>query len=368
MAMPICPLTDLPRLICGCRDHAEWAFDDDDLTQAERDYLGSHPLPEADRVTWIVRPIPADYESRPWSEPRDVKIVDSQTLCRVPHCTKPSGDQSFCCTHCLDDLEVALGDVPALMEDLLVTLMRQDRMPPTPNKQRRRSEHTRWDDELNSDVEDQGRLLAAKGYNRTLHNRQAGEVMSTLGNAVTTAVRALAEPLRITLPVMDAAAASRWLLTNLASVALSPAGPDIVADVVREHHRAMRVIDRPEERTYIGLCDKCHTAMHARPYDLTHRCACGEAYDIAERRQDQTDRVLESLFSLAEIADLSTRYLGGRLTIKQLEGWVRRGRLRKAPGSRPHPTKVGEVMALYRAGDVLALASQRISDQRRIQS
>lgn len=363
MTMPICPLTDLPRLLCGCRDHAEWAFDDDDLTQAERDYLGSHPMPETVRVRTIVRPIPGEYGSRPWSEMRDVKIVDSPVSCQVPHCDKPAGD-AYVCAHCLDDLEVALGDVPALMEDLLVTLMRQDRMPPTPNaqRQRRRAEHTKWDDKLNSDVEDQGRLLAAKGYNRTLHHAKAGEVMSTLSNAVTTAVRALAEPLRITLPVMDAAGASRWLLTNLASVALSPAGPDIVADVVREHHRAMRVIDRPEERTYIGLCDQCHAAMHARPYDLAHRCACGETYDIAARQQVIHTRLMGSLVSVEEILDLSTRAetFGQRINRKTLESWIQRKRLRRV-GSRRNRDSGKPAVALYRAGDVLNLVQARMS-------
>lgn len=46
---------------------------------------------------------------------------------------------------------------------------------------------------------------------------------------------------------------------------------------------------------------------------------------------------------------------GARLTEKQLEGWVRRGRLVRR-GSRPNGAKE---TALYAAADVIALVEQR---------
>lgn len=63
---------------------------------------------------------------------------------------------------------------------------------------------------------------------------------------------------------------------------------------------------------------------------------------------------------LTRIEELSAdrKNFGDRLTRKQLEGWVRRNRLVKA-GARPGGPKAE--MALYRAGDVLALVGERLA-------
>jgi LSD1 subclass zinc finger protein len=150
-------------------------------------------------------------------------------------------------------------------------------------------------------------------------------------------------------------------MSNIRTIALDEGGPDIVTGILREHRRAIRCIDRPPEAQYIGLCDKCRTPMHAREGETEHRCAtCGTEFAVAERLAKINTKVQSALLSLREIADLSERHFGGKITLKQLEGLVRRRRLAPA-GSRPIPGGRHEFVQLYRAGDVVELMSERVA-------
>lgn len=358
--LPLCDQSDLPRLLCSHCDGFT-------MTEAERAYLdGDVTIPvNAERHAHPVA-MP-EYQSRPWSEPRDVKVADGSVICSTPGCTRPSGDL-FVCSYDMDDLEVALGNVPALLQDLEVMLTRQHRLPRR-DVERKRVEHTRWDSVIAThDFEgnDQGKLLANRGYNRVPYVPKAGDVAAELGTAVASAVKALCEHRDLALPSVDTVGASRWLLVNLQAVALDPAGGDIVAEIRGAANKAMRTIDRPEdaERVYIGICanEKCQAAMYADPERPEHRCTtCGEVYEVQERLEGIRERLLESLMSLNEIvarSEQDQKMFGGKLTRKQLDGWVRRRRLVQA-GTKREAGKRDE--ALYRAGDVLSVVGDRIS-------
>lgn len=369
MTLPRCTLTDLPRLLCGCVEHAEWAFDEDDLTYDEWLYLKGRlyldDLPIVRRVEVVELP---EYGSAMWTEPREVRAVTTGgNVCQVPGCTRIAGD-SFVDPVCLDDLEVALGNTPALLQDLMVLMSREARVR-TGTPTQRRVEHTRWDDTLRKG---EGRQLASVGFTRTPHVARAGDQLHTLSAAVTTAVRALVDHRGIQLPptVVDAASASRWLLTNLQALALDPAGPDIVHQVTTEARRAMRVIDTAPEGAYIGLCDGlhgCRAPMRAQLDEAEHVCSCGLRYDVDARLTALHERITSALLSIPQIAALSEvnpRNFGEKLTEDQLKGWLKRGRL-IAAGHTQHPTKPMETMALYRAGDVLAIVEERQEREQR---
>lgn len=92
--------------------------------------------------TWVAADI-GQYRGGEWTAPRHTNAIDSDQLCRVDGCTRAAGD-SFVCPTCTDRLEQALGDVPALLEDLLVMVTRQDRMAPATGRKATKARGTRW--------------------------------------------------------------------------------------------------------------------------------------------------------------------------------------------------------------------------------
>lgn len=358
MSLPLCDLTEIPRLLCAHCDSFT-------MTDEERLYLaGWEVYAPTTSTPGEVRTLP-EYSGGSWSEPHDVKIADSSTICRTPGCTRPSGD-AFVCAPCIDDLEVCLGDVPKLEEDLRVRAMRQARFSGT-RRPRKRSEHTKWDKSL-ADSEDAdgirragGQILAAEGFNRTLHDPQATTRLAYLNSTLESAVKQITEQRGLPKPQLDGATAiSRWLLSNVRSIALDEGGGDIVADVKREHARAMHAIDCPPDRTYIGLCDECRAPMHAEEGASDYRCHdCGAEYVVAEQVAKINARLQSAILSLREMSELSERLVGRKITIKQLEGMVRWDRLQPVGHRRVNGRH--EQIALYRASDLARIMDRRVA-------
>lgn len=328
--LPICERSEIPRLLCHCCDSFT-------MTEDERDYLAgesraeywrpANPSRPKGEYEHLVKPLP-EYRTVAWVEPRDVKVADSSVTCKACG-RRPSGD-AFVCNQCIDDLEVALGDTPALMEDLQVLAMRQVNF-----------------------------VGIAAGADRTPLPvaLDAAERAAELANAIATTIDMLCQHRGLSKPELrDADDGSRWLLTNIRAVALDVGGPDACNRIIREANQARHAIDRPEDRVYIGLCAKCKSPLHARPHKPEHRCTtCGETYEVGPLIEAQRVKVASALLTLSEIANLSEKFLGGKITVKQLEGLVRRKRLAPA-GSRPDKPKP---VSLYRAADVVAIMEER---------
>lgn len=357
--LPRCPLTDLIRLECGCPDHSN-SFT---MTEGERDYLRNPgPVARPERLYPVLRkgdyrPLGiGEYVSRPWTEPRDVKVVDSTNLCGVAGCTRPAGD-AFVCPQCVDDLDVALGDTAALADELELAASRQANVAQSGYEVAKPTGATRWDRVLRRD---ESEFLAKVGFNSRPDVPHAMELLHGLENAVVAGIKALVEHRGITPPViLEVTTGSRWLLMNISAVALDPAGPDIVGEVREAAARAMRAIDGAPGGIYLRVCDICKARMYADPDAQWHNCTtCGARYDVAARLESINSTVRDSLLSLSEIAEHSERYIGRRLTIGQLKGWVRRDMLQKA-GTAARQNRPGEDQALYRVEDVIRLMEKR---------
>jgi hypothetical protein len=325
MTLPICELTEIPRLLCH---HCE-SFT---MTEGERAYLTGRFGPGS----WTAEQIRArgeyghlvvdttDYRhSKPWSEPMDVKVVDSTVLCRVPGCTRPSGD-AFVCPQCLDDLEVALADVPALMEDLTVLTMRQARF-----------------------------TRAQVGSDRTPlpYSPHAAARAAELANALTTGIRMLCERVHQPYPdILNADEASRWLLSHLHSVGQDEGGPDITADILREVKRARVAIDCPPEKLYIGICEECKTAMHATKDQPEHRCTtCGTTYVVAKLVLGIKQRFSQYLLTVGQLERLmNSTYAGLKVSRHRINRLASASRLPRRGVDR-------DGVALYRASDLLEI-------------
>jgi hypothetical protein len=315
MSLPLCEQSDLPRVLCAHCDSFT-------MTEAESSYLagleGELVTVASEGRTRVVD-LPAAYGGGGWSQPQQARVLEDGNLCGVTDCARAAGD-AFVCPQCLDGFEVALGDVPALLEDLLVTVTRQHRVAPAGSPRVRR-DGTRWDGSVDAGSQ---RILLDEGFDRVPFVAAASNANQRLCSAVLAAFRGLGGRLQPD-GVSDVSRASRWLLSNLERAALSDAGPKLVAGVVAAHGEAMRVIDGPEQAEPLW------------------------------GQEALRERLAGSLLSVSELAALSQQAgspFGERLSRDQLNGWVRRGRLQSA-GSRPHPSKPVEQVALYRVADVL---------------
>lgn len=315
MSLPLCDLTEIPRLLCH---HCE-SFT---MTEPERLYLaGWEVYAPATSTPGEVRTLP-EYSGGSWSQPQDVKISDSTTICRTPGCTRPSGD-AFVCAPCIDDLEVCLGDVPGLEEDLTVLVMRQARFGSGGGGER----------------------------SRLPFNPPAADRLAHLNSALVSAVKQITEQRGLPKPqLVGASAVSRWLLSNVRAVAMDEGGGDIVADIKREHVAAMRAIDRPKDRLFIGNCDKCATPMHAPEDRDEYVCrTCTTEYVVSERVEQIRAKIRERLCTVGQLVQVcGSQYERVKVSRHQVNRLVAKGRLVRRGSDRD-----GD--ALYRAGDLLDL-------------
>lgn len=145
-------------------------------------------------------------------------------------CGQPSPD-AFLCKSCSLRLERALGDLPALIADLDITLTRQAVTGPQSDGK-------------------------AADTPPPLHIG-AAVVASDLRYTLATSIRYLTEARGITeAPTDNPPSMARWLLRYADSIRLDPAGPDIAGDIHGITHRIVTVIDLPRTRGRfkVGMC------------------------------------------------------------------------------------------------------------------
>jgi hypothetical protein len=299
--------------------------------------LGHHTIPahvsafypgvgfDPDRAVRVV-PLP-EYSGALYGTVRSVKVgADSKERCQVAGCLRPS-PQAFVCGQCLDELEVALMNVPVVIEDLAIATTRQSR--------------------FSGPSSTHGRTEAPLPY-----ETRSADAWASLSNAVTSSARLLCEHRGLTMPSHEAVSLSRWLLANLAAIGQDVAGGDIATEIIGNVAHGQRVIDRPEDRVYIGLCRLCQTPMHADLSAFTYRCSvCTSEYEIAATREALFARVRETIATVGEMVLLAD-YIGVKVKRSRVEKMVERGRLVRA-GQRV------DGVATYRLGDLLSLIEDR---------
>lgn len=187
-------------------------------------------------------------------------------------CGKPARD-AFLCRACTETLRRTLGDLPALIADLDLTLARQGVI----------------------GAHGEGKPTKKDSQPLPLHNG-AGEVASDLRFRLVVAIKAIAEPRGIVdLPADNPTSMAHWLLTNLDAIRLDPSGPDIARDMHACTAAIMVVIDLPTTRSRfkVGMCPEVDSEgvpcpgeiwVHLPAEDLgvpaTMQCkACGKVYE-----------------------------------------------------------------------------------------
>lgn len=266
------------------------------------------------------KPIP-EYDSRPLFTPAAVSFP-RHGECQSPGCDHPAGD-AYLCPACLDRAEVILANIPRLIPDL--------------------EAHAYGTVRFSGGGSGDG----VRGISR------ASDLIHQVHAELVAAVRTLTEergPI-VDLPD-DSDALAAWLLQHSRSIALDPAGPDILSGLDRWHEATLRAIDRPPDREYIGLCDGCSTPMHAPDDKPEYACpACRRVHDVRVQRDRISDRLRNVTATVGELEKLAKR-AHPKVTRKQIEGLVRRGMLAQVGSSKP---------ARYNVGALLDLLAERLA-------
>lgn len=248
------------------------------------------------------------------------------TECASPSCGYPTQPETFVCKICVQQLSRDLGDVPALIDDLHITLTRQDVLGGSSG---RRAAETSlpWKD-------------------------AASEALYILINTVMSWTRELQDP--DSAPFPDAPiAGARWLLLNVRHAATHPDAGALVDEIASAVGKAYDVIDRPPDLLLAGQCGNqgCIEYLYAKPDARTTKCrTCEKVHEVEERRawmmEYASDLNLPAALALAWIKLL----MGKQIPNGTWRSWVSRGRI--APQEHDH---VGH--PLYRFGDVRDLAA-----------
>lgn len=118
--------------------------------------------------------------------------------------------------------------------------------------------------------------------------------------------------------------------------------PQMLAELLTIESELRRIVDRPPELKFLGVCPECQESVYAVEHAVTGTCrGCGAEYDTEASRLALTDALDDQLLTAAEIASMST-YLGldaprERIRMRVAQ-WHKRGRIAAAGhDERGHP-------------------------------
>lgn len=132
---------------------------------------------------------------------------------------------------------------------------------------------------------------------------------------------------------------SAYLRESAAWIGMHPAGWWITDELIDAITAAERVIDRPEDRLYVGRCGAliavdglattCSNEVYARRGAPNVGCRrCGTVHDVQGRRDSMLDQIWDDALAAADLVKAVNGILGtdtvGLVTIRQ---WKRRGHI-----------------------------------------
>ncbi|WP_026923303.1 hypothetical protein [Glycomyces arizonensis] len=228
--------------------------------------------------------------------------TENTTTCR--RCARPVADGAHCCTPCVHQTEENLDSIAEDVDDLDVTLTRQDRVT-APGSGRHAT------DEAPLPI-----------------NLRASDVGHRLRNTLTTWARVIIDERGFQEPDDDLAEIARFIRGVTGWIARQEWGPECFDDIGRVAVDLARAIDTPPPMIALGTCDAddCDGELRAHPEAPWTKCpACRTAYDVAKRRDQLLARADQRRFGAARLARILTalgdRYPDGRLIIRP-EKWI----------------------------------------------
>lgn len=249
---------------------------------------------------------------------------------RTCPCGQPTGETTYICSSCTNQLWNTLDAIPDLLVDLDLTRTRQRSYGTTTS--RPAGDALPWHEAASRSIADLRTALYA------CVDRCIGQRIASSEQVETT--------LRPASKALDDVA--RWLQVRVDQIAGKPWAPD-ARRLITAHNHALKVIDRPPEHTYAGPCQVCGADLYTLPDQPAVRCAgCGTVEDVARRRSYLLAAVDDHLATATEIARALTS-LAMPVTSERIRQWKHRERLQ----ARAHEPHTGH--PLYRVGDVIDL-------------
>lgn len=148
--------------------------------------------------------------------------------CLVEDCDRPVSD-AWCCTRCAWRLKQALKNVPALEEDLPIVLARLTRYTDQPD----------W-------------VRSSRTPALPFHD-PASEAAWILRNTLTTWARLVAEERGHQPPGNTLSGMANWLTGHIEWIRHHRAGYEAIDEITTAVHQAVRVTDRPSNRTTVAV-------------------------------------------------------------------------------------------------------------------
>lgn len=273
---------------------------------------------------------PCDINSGCWAN-HHTEQTPTGGKCVV--CGRPER-RAYLCPPCVGDLEKALGDVPALADEVEITATRQA-VTGQRNGPRSTTRPLPFDWSADHDLDDLRGTLA--GWVRDLH--RSGPWPAD------------------TIPAM-----ARWLMRHLPDIAKHPAAAAIHDEISYAVGQSRRAIDRRPDRWYAGQCRAayhttddttdaepnacCLAHLYVNPGAELFTCPnCSTVFDVADRRAELL-AMAEDVLETATVIARAITVLDARITPERIRQWAARGRIAaKGLTVNGQPT--------YRVGDVI---------------
>lgn len=252
---------------------------------------------------------------------------------------RPAPDATIC-RGCLDQLVGILRTVPALVDDLEVTLSRQARVG---TRNGPRSSETPLPFHLSASV-DLETLRDGLGM-------WAGVVATRRGVSLDAPASAVGY--------------AAWLVRWSGEVAQHPDAAELHGDVLAMAEAGRRTVDLPAALHFVGPCDNCEADLYCSAGAAGVACrteACGATYDVAARRAWLLEAAVDQLRTAAELSR-ELPWIGGVVIDRKLiNQWAVRGKVTKFL---PHPRDpYGRTR--FRLGEVIDLAREHARDSARV--
>lgn len=159
-----------------------------------------------------------------------------------------------------------------------------------------------------------------------------------------------------------------WLLWHVQDVAVHPLAAEAVSAFESVADRLERLVDRPQDRVYVGPCwqrdehgVECVADLWAKPGAASVTCrVCGHTLGVEERKAWLAEH-MEDIELTATNCSRAMATIGLSVTVSQITVWATRSALL----SRGRVNQGQRSLALYRVGDVMLLAYKAAEDPRR---
>ena len=286
--------------------------------------------------------------------------MTEQRTCAVDGCDRPmpTGDNSTACPTCWTRFERTIAEIPALVDDLNTAIARQARIALDAGYTLRPP-----DDGSDDDIDPKRNLPGLRALRPPAATVTVARSAVPYGIAASDAMRLLhatmwpwvrealeAHPTTY-LPDPSTIGLSRALLRLCGWLQVHPDGASAIDEIQYAVKEALRSIDLGPDRWYCGVCSHDEDGVicteelyvHAGRHEVTCR-TCGMTHDVAARRTAMLDAAEDTLLTLSEMTRALALTGAETVTRKQLEGWVRRGRLVRSGNA--------GAIALYRVSDV----------------